>query len=384
MQSHVVFVAVRQLAAKWLAVVVVVAAGIAPAAWAEDTRAVYALTPKETLDIMNKLARQNFAARYITQISPGVGISVHTQFMLDGWDTDIYIQEVEFNLMPDKVIHGVTLSTRSGGTSFLTGRLINDSFLGKLQRTLENSSKTYVVAESRIRDIDPAEADSDSGSDDRGSGGHGNKSAPVYTGTGFAVLDGTYIVTAAHVTEGGKTVSAQCGTEATQSATIIATDPANDIALLRVERAVAYRMSLAEDGHLQTGDKVFTVGFPVPDLLGPEPKYSEGVVSALSGIRGAANVLQMTTPVQPGNSGGPVVDADGHIVGVVDAQAAALTFYKGAGALPQNINWAVKSSYVRPLLQQYAGGTAAIKAGKETLSPIELTKRAACFLKVTG
>ena len=144
-------------------------------------------------------------------------------------------------------------------------------------------------------------------------------------------------------------------------------------------------MRQAEDGHLQTGDKVFTVGFPVPDLLGPEPKYSEGVVSALSGIRGAANVLQMTTPVQPGNSGGPVVDADGHIVGVVDAQAAALTFYKGAGALPQNINWAVKSSYVRPLLQQYAGGAAAVKAaGKETLSPIELTKRAVCFLRVTG
>lgn len=358
-----------------LVILVFFVIGFSASANADDTRNVYGLTPQETLDLLNKQARQNFSTSNITQISPGVGISVHTQFLLDGWDTDIYVQEVEFNLMPDVVIHGVTLSTRSGGTSFLTGRLINEKFLSKLRRALENSSKTYVVAESRIRDVDTVIA-----------GGSDAETPPkdaVYVGTGFVILDGSYIVTANHVVNNSKTISAVCGAEPPQSAGVLARDPANDIALLKVEKPLHYHLTLANEGSAHTGDKVFTIGFPLPELLGPEGKYSEGVISALSGLQGAANVMQITTPIQPGNSGGALVDGSGNVVGIVTSTAAARAFYETSGNLPQNINWAVKSEYLRPLLVRYMSTAISLPTDKEKLTPIERTEHATCFLKVT-
>ncbi|WP_443749729.1 S1C family serine protease [Asticcacaulis solisilvae] len=347
----------------------------APQAFAEDKVYVYEdVTAQQAFDIFIDQAAKTFGKDNVVWKGTPPKLAIHSDY--GGWDytTEIFIDTVEFTARTGKVIHGVSVRSLGWGSSIIAGRGEQETFVDRTKRLLEIKDIPYVVEESRIRKTEVTVSYK----------GEGKAPGAKYTGTGFVVLDGTYIVTAHHVIADGKTISALCGTEAVQSAAVVATDPANDIALLRVERPLAYRMSLADDGSLHTGDKVFTIGFPVPELLGPEPKYSEGVVSALSGIQGAANVMQMTTPVQPGNSGGPVVDASGHIVGVVDAEAEAGAFYRGVGTLPQNINWAVKSAYVRPLLQQYAGSAAPAKAGKEALSPIELTKRAACFLTVTN
>jgi S1-C subfamily serine protease len=99
------------------------------------------------------------------------------------------------------------------------------------------------------------------------------------------------------------------------------------------------------------GDKVFTIGFPMSSVLGQEAKYSDGVVSALSGLKDAPSFLQITVPVQPGNSGGPLVNEKGEVVGIITSTAAILPFIKESGTLPQNINWAVKADYLRPLIE---------------------------------
>ncbi len=352
---------------------VVMVSQVGPAR-ADETVDVYEMTTSQALEMLTKLAVQTFEADNVQLISSRPGVSVHSQVLLDGWDTDIFIEAVDFNLMPDKVIHGVRFETHSRGTSFLTGRLIHLAFMGRVRHAFELNSKQYAVALSRIRVTETTVA---------GGAEKTPKGGPDVSGTGFAVLDGTYIVTANHVIEGGKDISAKCGADTVRSASVIATDPANDIALLKVELPIAYHLTLANSGSLQLGDKVFTVGFPVPDLLGLEAKYSEGVVSALSGIHGAANLLQMTTPIQPGNSGGALIDSEGHVVGVVTSTAAVASFYQNVHSLPQNINWAVKSDYLRPLLPRTAPAAAIQKSG-EKLSPIELAKRAACFLAVTG
>lgn len=333
------------------------------------------VTAQQAFDIFAEAALTTFGKNDVAWKGNPPVLAVHSDY--GGWDytTEIFIDSVEFTTKTGKVVHGVSIRSSGWGTSIVAGRGEQQTFILRTKKLLEIKDIPYIVEASRIRRI---AATVTYQSQEKKSPG------AAYTGTGFVVLDGTYIVTANHVIADGKTISALCGTEAEQSATTVATDPANDVALLRVEHPVAYRMTLADDGSLKTGDKVFTIGFPVPDLLGREPKYSEGVVSALSGIRGAANVLQMTTPIQPGNSGGAVVDADGHVVGVVDAEAAPQAFYNGAGALPQNINWAIKSAYVRPLLQPYVSAGPAGKKSAEKLSPIELTKRASCFLDVTG
>ncbi len=372
MHSQDLCAVIRRLSAHLLVIVVLVAAGPV-AARAPDMVDVYEITPSSALDILKKQAKLSFATYNVTPI-PG-GISVHTLVILDAWDTDVYVQEVEFELMPGTVIHGVTVATHSGGTSFLTGRLIHDNFLGKFRRKLENASKKYVVAESRVRDIDA------------GGGGEGGSTGAskgvVYVGTGFVVLNGGYIVTANHVVENGKTISALCGTEAVRPALVVSRDPANDIALLKVETPLRYHLTIADEGSVHTGDKVFTIGFPLPELLGAEGKYSEGVISSLSGYQGAANLMQMTTPIQPGNSGGALVDTNGHVIGIVTSTAAARVFYENSGNIPQNINWAVKSDYLRPLLVPYLPSATPNPVDKEKLSPIEQTGRATCFLKVT-
>jgi S1-C subfamily serine protease len=99
------------------------------------------------------------------------------------------------------------------------------------------------------------------------------------------------------------------------------------------------------------GDKVFTIGFPVSLVLGKEAKYTEGVVSSISGIKDTSSLLQITVPVQPGNSGGPLVNEKGEVVGIITSSAAILPFVKESGTLPQNINWAVKADYLRPLIE---------------------------------
>lgn len=128
-------------------------------------------------------------------------------------------------------------------------------------------------------------------------------------------------------------------------------DPANDLAILTMDHRTLDFLQLVPMRSVKTGDRVFTIGFPLSSTLGREAKYTEGVVSSLSGLKGASSFLQITVPVQPGNSGGPLVNEKGEVVGIITSSAAVLPFIKQSGALPQNINWAVKADYLRPLLK---------------------------------
>jgi S1-C subfamily serine protease len=109
---------------------------------------------------------------------------------------------------------------------------------------------------------------------------------------------------------------------------------------------------LAPARSLRIGEPIFTVGFPATNLLGEEPKFTDGSASSLSGPGGDAIFFQMTVPIQPGNSGGPVINDAGLVVGVVTSTAAIRPFLSATGTLPQNINWAVKSEYALPLFDQ--------------------------------
>ena len=128
------------------------------------------------------------------------------------------------------------------------------------------------------------------------------------------------------------------------------------------------------------GDKVFTIGFPQPDLLGVRPKYSEGVIAALTGLEDDATRMQVSIPIQPGNSGGPVVDTHGHVVGIVAASAAVGIFLKYTGTLPQSVNWAVKADYALPLLASYTTGDAPRISGFDITDQVT---KAVCHIEVS-
>jgi S1-C subfamily serine protease len=119
---------------------------------------------------------------------------------------------------------------------------------------------------------------------------------------------------------------------------------------LKTGKGTTEYLSFADTGAVSLGDWVFTVGFPVQDLLGNEVKFSEGSVSSTSGPTGEFSLLQISVPIQPGNSGGPVVNDKGEVVGIVTASAHVLAFAEAAGTLPQAVNWAVKAEYALPLV----------------------------------
>ncbi|MGH7770939.1 MAG: S1C family serine protease, partial [Candidatus Binatia bacterium] len=153
-----------------------------------------------------------------------------------------------------------------------------------------------------------------------------------------------------------------------------------DLALLRIAQPTPAHLSLAPSRSAQVGQSVFTLGFPATSLLGVEPKFSEGSISALSGPGGEASLMQISVPVQPGNSGGPLVNDQGQVIGIITATAAILPFVEATGSLPQNVNWAVKADYARPLFNAPAGGVSQAPTRQEA---IEKARRAVCRVEAS-
>ena len=208
-------------------------------------------------------------------------------------------------------------------------------------------------------------------------------SLPILTiGSGFAVSSDGFIVTANHVVAGAISIRVHQSIK-TLNAKLITSDSINDIAILKVDKPTPDYLPIAPMRSATAGDRVFTVGYPMSDLLGQEPKYTEGVISSLSGIQDSASFLQITVPIQPGNSGGPLVNEKGQVVGIISSTASLLPFMKESGTAPQNLNWAIKADYIRPLLnlpemvqKKYISRKDVIEKTRQATYMIEVKSRA--------
>jgi peptidyl-prolyl cis-trans isomerase A (cyclophilin A) len=134
---------------------------------------------------------------------------------------------------------------------------------------------------------------------------------------------------------------------------LIATDPVNDLALLKLSTPAFTVAAFRGERSVRSGEPVIVIGYPLQGLLASAASTTTGVVSSLAGIGDDTRFLQITAPVQPGNSGGPVLDAAGNIVGVVIAKLNVLQMVKLTGAIPENINFAIKESVARSFLEAH-------------------------------
>lgn len=200
----------------------------------------------------------------------------------------------------------------------------------------------------------------------------------ISSGTGFVVDPNGFLLTAFHVIQDAKTISVTCPGQVALPATLRTIARNNDLALLQIAASGLPYLSFGRTGSLRLGDPVFTIGYPASDILGPEPKFTDGSISSLSGLGGEASLLQITVPVQPGNSGGPLVNEQGYAIGVVTSSAAVRPFLQATGALPQNINWAVKADYAVPLFEVPSSQAPA----KDRAEAIGRTKQATCTIEV--
>jgi S1-C subfamily serine protease len=184
--------------------------------------------------------------------------------------------------------------------------------------------------------------------------------AKVFVGTGFFVTDDGYIVTCEHVVRGATSFHVKrAGTYIT--ARLIKKDRTIDVAVLKVDGAFR-ALPVAAQPRVKLGEAVFTVGFPNPGLQGVEPKLTRGEISSMAGIRDNPRYYQISVPVQPGNSGGALVDESGNVVGVVTSRLNDVATYEASGALPQNVNYAGKGSLVHDFLSKIPELSGKLKA----------------------
>jgi len=190
--------------------------------------------------------------------------------------------------------------------------------------------------------------------------------AEVSQGTCFLASGSGDVVTSNHVIEAASEIYVTFMDGMTYEAEIKNVSASTDIAILGISEQRSGGLSLAV---ATVGQEVFTIGFPTISILGKEPKFTDGTISSLSGIKREAAYLQTSVPIQPGNSGGPLVSDSGEVLGMIAATAAVDAFYSQTGSLPQNVNWAVKSEYIQ-LMMTNPGNSVVVGSRAEAIEHV--------------
>lgn len=168
------------------------------------------------------------------------------------------------------------------------------------------------------------------------------------TGTGFFISNNGYVLTNSHVIEGASTISIILNGRSV-AATLVDHDSNNDIALLKVDRVVE-GLPIELKTKTKQGTEIAVLGYPNIGLQGNEQKATFGYINANSGIQGDTRYFQISSPIQPGNSGSPMVNDQGVVIGIASASLNQSAAIKATGTLAQNVNYAVKIAYALPML----------------------------------
>ena len=164
-----------------------------------------------------------------------------------------------------------------------------------------------------------------------------------WTGSGFMARKDGYVVTNHHVIANAKEIwVAIPGKSGEFPATIVADDSLHDLALLKIPGTSDYDiLPVVSSDSAQVIDEVYVFGYPLGEILGEKVSVSRGQINAIRG-----RYLQIDAAVNPGNSGGPVVNSGGEVIGVVHAKINAAYILEATGQLPERINEAISSSQV--------------------------------------
>ena len=203
-----------------------------------------------------------------------------------------------------------------------------------------------------------------------------SSSGRTFTGTGFAVAEGGYVLTCQHVIEKSEAIEVRDAAGTKHSAKVVAADAGNDLCLLRVPDLNAKPIPAAPPNSVTVGQNVYLFGFPMEGVLDNQsPVAGSGVVASLRGLKGDPRHFQVTLPINPGNSGGPVLDANGRWIAVASHKLNDLYSLGASESIPQGINFAVKGTLFVPLLDSIPEVKLPAADGTNTFTLQELSKR---------
>lgn len=205
----------------------------------------------------------------------------------------------------------------------------------------------------------------------------------LVSGTGFVVNNQGIVLTNKHVVPNCKAIAVRRPGATPVPADLLAADAQNDLALLKAPATGGSVAQFRDGPPIRQGDAVVAIGFPLAGVLSSGTSLTTGTVSSLAGVGNDSRFLQISAPVQPGNSGGPLIDQSGRIVGIVDAKLDALRTLASSGSLPENVNFAIKASVAQAFME--ANSVAYERAAPtKQLSNAEIGERAQAFTVQVG
>lgn len=205
------------------------------------------------------------------------------------------------------------------------------------------------------------------------------------SGSGFAITNNGIIATNSHVVKGANiielTFSNKEGGTIKYKADILLNDRANDIALLKIKDNsfsgfdnLPYKLN----SNTQVGEKIFTIGFPLNAIMGNNYKVTDGIISSNTGAKDDVRYIQITAPIQPGNSGSPLFNKNGEIVGINTSGL--------VSTITQNVNYAIKISYLQNMIsllhEAYGICSSNDLKGKELTEQVNVLKNYVCLIGI--
>ena len=201
------------------------------------------------------------------------------------------------------------------------------------------------------------------------------RAADVSSGSGVVIGAHGEVLTNAHVVENCAKITVQ---SLAASAALVARDEKNDLAVVRTSLPASSVAVFRDGGPVRAGDAVVALGYPLSGLLADTASLSVGNVSALAGLGDDLRFLQISAPVQPGNSGGPLLDASGHLIGIVTGKLDVIRLAPFLRDIPQNVNFALKAEVVRTFLDS-KGIVYQTARSEQQLSPADVGEIARPF-----
>ena len=186
-------------------------------------------------------------------------------------------------------------------------------------------------------------------------------------GSGFLISKNGLVVTNYHVVEDAKQIQVTFPEKSiTKFAKVKIKDAVNDIAILELQNFIgslnfnAVPFTFANDNLIKVGQEVYTLGFPLGEIMGTTSRLSTGMINSKFGLQDDPRLYQISNPIQPGNSGGPLFNSKGELIGIVVSSLNAKYFYDNIGIIPQNVNFAIKASYLKNIISLLPDGAISI------------------------
>lgn len=292
---------------------------------------VYPISARQAYEVLRRSIHQSFAGSRITRLGrPRIGFTATLHIALDRHYITAVMEPAMGKDAKGKSVAGVLFRVYDRGTILISGPI-------RARKLRERIHRQARLIAAPLQYAGPITRSAPSRRGRRSSG------------SGFVINRHGDVLTNNHVADGCRNIWVRVGGVA-YPGVLRAKDKANDLAVVRIAELPVNSVARFSGGSMKLGSSVVVLGYPLTSLLGDDLKATTGNVSGLSGLRNNSAYFQFTAPIQPGNSGGPIVDSTGAVAGVAAAKLREINVARRMGTFSQLVNFGVKSRAARGFL----------------------------------